>query len=169
MGYLHVGCASMVGLVFLIGVASKLRDPRGFAASVPGLVPGLPGRWAAPLAVLVVALEAAAAAASLLPATRSYGLLLAGALLAAFGAAIGRVVAGGGSRVPCRCFGTRSAPLGVRHLVRNGVLLAACATGLATPGPAAAAGAAVAAAGGALAALLIVSLDDLAYLLTGHT
>ncbi|MFC4049531.1 MauE/DoxX family redox-associated membrane protein [Actinomadura syzygii] len=167
MGYLHVGCVSLVGLVFLVGVVSKLRDLRGFAASVPGLVPGLPGRWTMPLAVLVVALEALAAGGSVSPATRPYALCLAGGLLAAFGAAIGRVVAGGGPRVSCRCFGTRSAPLGARHLVRNGVLLAACLLGLTASGPTPVAGAVVAAAAGALAAVLIVSLDDLAHLLTG--
>ncbi|TDD84925.1 MauE/DoxX family redox-associated membrane protein [Actinomadura rubrisoli] len=169
MEYVHVACACLVGLVFAVSAAAKARDLDGFAVSLPGLLPSRPGTVPArPLAVLVIVLEALVPAAVAAPWTRMAGLVLACALLAAFTLAIGRGLAAGRPRVSCRCFGSGGAPLGRRHLVRNGLLLAAAASGLALPGtPPTAAGAVIAAAAGAVAAILIVSFDDIADLLVG--
>ncbi|WP_131736347.1 MauE/DoxX family redox-associated membrane protein [Actinomadura roseirufa] len=169
MEYLHVGCACLVGLVLLVSAVSKARDLGGFAASVPALLPFRVGAGAVRvLAVVVVVLEAVAAAAMAAPWTRPFGLGLAAVLLVAFTLTIGRVVADRGPVVRCRCFGAASAPLGVRHLARNSLLLTAAAVGLVTPGATPpVAGAAVAAVAGAVGAILLVSFDDLVDLLVG--
>ncbi|MBO2450021.1 hypothetical protein J4573_23160 [Actinomadura barringtoniae] len=163
MEYLSVGCASLLALVFAVSAISKTRDLDGFVASMPDLLPRLSGGTAArPVGLLVVALEAIAAVLLVVPATAPYGFGLAFLMLAAFTVAIAAAIRRG-RRAPCRCFGASAAPLGVRHLGRNAVLLAAAALGAFPAGsPGAAAGVAVAVAAGAVGAILIVSLDPLA-------
>ncbi|MFB4314952.1 MauE/DoxX family redox-associated membrane protein [Actinomadura sp. 21ATH] len=161
MEFVRIGSACLIGLVLAVSAVSKLRDVDGFARSVAALVPGIrPGR-ARRLAIATIALEALVPPLLIAPPTTSYGFGLAAVLLAAFTAVIAASVRRG-RRTACRCFGPSSVPLGPRHLVRNGALLAcAAAGGLAPGGLPHAGGAAVAAAAGLVGALLIVSFDDI--------
>jgi hypothetical protein len=113
----------------------------------------------------VVATEAAVPVLLLFPAAMFYGFALAGALVAAFTAAIGTALKRG-RRALCRCFGASSAPLGPSHLVRNTILLiSTLAGGLALDAqPPRAAGLVVAIAAGLMGAILIVAMDDIAFL-----
>jgi hypothetical protein len=88
-------------------------------------------------------------------------------LTTAFSGAIARTVRSG-NRASCRCFGRSSTPLGIRHLVRNGVLLVVSAVGLAASlagGSAGLAGALVAVLAGVFVGLIVAAFDDLALLL----
>jgi hypothetical protein len=164
MSYLAVGCASLIGWVFLASAVSKLRHFGEFSGSLPALAPVRPG-LVRPLAAAVVTAEAAVPVLLLLPRVMPYGFALAGGLLAAFTAAIAAALKHG-RRAPCRCFGASGTPLGARHLLRNAILLiTVVAGGLARGAAPPTAGLAVAVAGGLLGAILIVAFDDIAYLL----
>jgi len=66
--------------------------------------------------------------------------------------------------VACRCFGATGAPLGRRHLLRNGVLITLALLGVVAggaTGSVAPAGVAVAAVAGAVCGLLFVWFDDI--------
>jgi hypothetical protein len=81
------------------------------------------------IAVAVPTLESIAVAAFFVPATRSAGALLAIGLLAAFSAALARLLLSGRRRVGCACFGTQSRPVSWLLPVRNILMasaLAAC-------------------------------------------
>jgi len=70
-----------------------------------------------------------------------------------------------GNTAPCRCFGASSTPLGPRHLVRNALLLAVAAAGLAgvlTPGALELPGTLVAGAAGLVVGAMITVFDDIA-------
>jgi hypothetical protein len=164
MEYVVVGCASLIGWVFLASATSKLRHFREFRRSLPALAPVRPGQ-VRPLAITIVATETAVPVLLLLPAARFYGFALAGALLAAFTAAIGTAL-NRGRHAPCRCFGVSSRPLGPSHLVRNAILLiSTLAGGLALDAqPPQAAGLVIAIAAGLVGAILIVAMDDIAFL-----
>ncbi|MEV6827393.1 MauE/DoxX family redox-associated membrane protein [Amycolatopsis sp. NPDC051102] len=161
MEYLRAACAALIAVVFAASSVSKLRDFRGFARSVPALVP-LPARWVTPVSVAVVAAEAGSALLVVVPATAAVGFLLASALLFAFTAAIAASLRRG--RVaPCRCFGVTETPIGPRHLVRNSLLLGLAVLGALAPAhlpPLA--GAAVAAGAGVVVAVLVIAMDDIA-------
>jgi hypothetical protein len=167
MDYLRVGCASLIGLVFLASAVSKLRDYGGFTRSLPALAPVRPGLLQ-PLAVVVIASEAAVPILLAIPPAMTFGFGLSCCLLCAFSAAIA-VALKRGQHAPCRCFGSSSRPLGAGHLIRNAILLiTAVAGGLAgglAPGVhAQLAGVAVAIPAGLFGAILIVAFDDIAYL-----
>jgi methylamine utilization protein MauE len=93
------------------------------------------------------------------------GLALATVLLAVLTGGIAVAVRGRtGAR--CACFGRTERPLGVRHLVRNGILLSAAVAGLllllfSGAPPADPPGALLGAGLGAVSALLVTRLDDL--------
>jgi Methylamine utilisation protein MauE len=164
MEYVGVGCASLIGWVFLASAISKLRHFGEFTRSLPALAPVRPGQ-VRPLAMAVAATEAAVPVLLLFPAAVFYGFALAGALLAAFTAAIGTALKRG-RRAPCPCFGASSAPLGPSHLVRNAILvISTLAGGLALDAqPPQAGGLVVAIAAGLVGAILIVAMDDIAFL-----
>jgi hypothetical protein len=163
MGYLMVGVASLIGVVFAASAASKLLDYGGFRGSLPQLAPVRP-ELLGPLAVSVIAAEAAVPVLLSIPPTMASGFGLSAALLAAFSLAIA-IALRHGRRVPCRCFGSSRTPLGASHLARNTILLIlALAGGLATGGHVPPAGVAVAAVAGALAAIPVLALDDITYL-----
>ena len=159
-----MGCASFIGWVFLASAISKLRHFGEFTRSLPALAPVRPGQ-VRPLAMAVVATEAAVPVLLLFPATVFYGFALAGALLTVFTAAIVTALKRG-RRAPCRCFGASSTPLGPSHLVRNAILLiSTLAGGLALDAqPLQAAGLVVAIAAGLVGAILIMAMDDIAFL-----
>lgn len=118
MAYLGLfGCWVMAGTLVIAAVA-KLRTFGDFAASLVALRLAA-GAGAQPLAAAVVAAELTAAALCLWPGTAVVGLGVSAALMAAFAAVAGRRRA----VVPCRCFGSGGAPLGPRHVMRNGLLL----------------------------------------------
>ncbi|XVQ81944.1 MauE/DoxX family redox-associated membrane protein [Microbispora siamensis] len=159
MEYVRAACATLIAVVFAASAVSKLRDFPGFARSLPALAP-VGARLVRPLALLVVAAETATPILLAVPGATSYGFALACALLIAFTAAIVAALQRG-RQAACRCFGAPSGPVGRRHLVRNGTLLAgAFLGGLAPQGPPAPAGLAVAATAGVAGAILIISFDD---------
>jgi Methylamine utilisation protein MauE len=164
MEYVGVGFASLIGWVFLVSAISKLRHFGEFTRSLPALAPVRAGQ-VRPLAMTVVATEAAVPVLLLFPAAVFYGFALAGALLAAFTTAI-VIALKRGRRAPCQCFGASSTPLGPSHLVRNAILLiSVLAGGLALDvRPQQAAGLVVAIAAGLVGAILIVAMDDIAFL-----
>ncbi|WP_432989684.1 MauE/DoxX family redox-associated membrane protein [Dactylosporangium sp. CA-233914] len=168
-GFVNVGCAALVGLVFAAAVAGKVRGRAtggSLAASLAatGLVPR---RLARPAAVVLIAAEAAVAAGMAPPATRPWALAAAVAVAGALAAGVGLVLRRG-VVAQCQCFGATRERLGPLHLARNVMLLAAAAAGLAADlaagGAAAigAPGALLATGAGAVGALLLVRIDDLA-------
>lgn len=100
MGYVYVGCACLVGLVFVVSAFSKLRDFSGFVASVPRLVPMPIGR-ARPVAVVVVAAETAVPILVAVPPLGALGFTVAAVLLFAFTVAIAGALRRG-RRSSCR-------------------------------------------------------------------
>lgn len=164
----------VLGLIFLAALASKVRGRdayRGFVGSLAGL-PWLPVRLTGALAGAVVLAEAGTVGLLTVPATVPAGLGAAAVTLAAFLTGVA-VSTRRGARLPCRCFGSSGAVMGTRHLVRNALLLALALAGLAaTAVPAAGVSPAESVLVGGLsliAAVLVVRLDDLAYLATGRT
>jgi hypothetical protein len=174
MTALALGCRTLLAVVMSAAAASKLRR-RDFASFVDALrgfgVPsGLARVPPRGLAGAVVALEAAAAV--LLLVAPAAGLALALGLIAVFTAVLRNVIHNG-REVACRCFGASTAPIGVAHLVRNGVLLAVICAGLAATALAAGAEVApperlAAIALGVLAGAAVTRWDDLAYLVAPH-
>ncbi|MEQ4717007.1 MauE/DoxX family redox-associated membrane protein [Nonomuraea sp. B19D2] len=146
MGYVVVGCQLLIGLVFLVASVSKLRSGRAFAEFNDVLleVRALTPAWVRPVALSLTLSELAVAALLIVPFITGLpegarwhlaaggGFAIAVALLIAFTAyiftALRREV-----RASCRCFALSSAPLGVPHMVRNGLLAAAALTGLLAP------------------------------------
>jgi hypothetical protein len=114
-----------VAAVLLGAALGKLRDLRGFAQSVAGYRI-LPGGLAGPAAAVVLVAELAAAGLLLAPGGRQWGAAVAGALFAAFLAAMVSVLRRG-MAVACGCFGGRDL-VGPRTLARTGLLLALAVT-----------------------------------------
>lgn len=178
MDHVVLAARCLVGVVFAFSALSKLRSRRAlsdFTASLGrfGVAPGARRPLARAVALaeaavpvlLALALAGEAAAAGVARALAGAGFGLAALLLAGFTAAIARALRRG-VRAPCRCFGASTSPLGTQHLVRNGLLLAAAATGLVgvlvgPAGPAGLGAAAVAALAGVTAGSLVTAFDDL--------
>lgn len=178
MDYVVLAARCLVGVVFAVSALSKLRSRRAlrdFAASLGqfGVLPGM----RRPLAVAVALAEAAIpvlltlalagepAAGAAARALTAAGFGLAAMLLAGFAIAIARALRRG-VRAPCRCFGASTTPIGRQHLLRNGLLVAVAALGLAgvtagPAGPASVGGATVAALAGFVAGALATAFDDL--------
>jgi thiol-disulfide isomerase/thioredoxin len=112
----------VLAAVFAVAAATKLTDREGTRKAVEEF--GVPGRLAAPVALLLPLTELAVAGL-LLPATTALaGAAGALALLALFSAAIGVNLAIGRSP-DCHCFGQlHSAPAGWKTLARNAALAA---------------------------------------------
>ncbi|GAA4084301.1 hypothetical protein HNR30_002301 [Nonomuraea soli] len=111
-----------------------------------------------------MAAEAAAAVLLLIPGTALAGYVLAAGCLAAFSVVI-LVELRRPVRAPCRCFGASAVPLGAAHLVRNTLLAALVAAGLAVRHahePAHPAGVALAAGVALVIAVLLIFLVDIA-------
>ena len=167
MGYLELACRTATLLVFLVAAVAKSRDLEGFTISVRQLAPVLDrvAGTARALAVAVVTGEFCAVAALAVPATARWGLGLALLMEAGFAAAIAVALRRPGSG-SCRCFGTRGRSWSARHLVRDGLLMAVAAAGLAAAqadsgGAAGWPGRATTIAAGAFGALLVVFFDDM--------
>ncbi|WP_103355661.1 MauE/DoxX family redox-associated membrane protein [Amycolatopsis sp. CA-128772] len=161
MEYLRAAAAALIAVVFAASSVAKLRDFRGFARSVPALVPMRASR-VTPVSAAVVVAEAGSAVLVVVPATAAAGFLLASALLLAFTAAIAASLRRG-RPAPCRCFGVSETPAGPRHLARNGVLLGLAVLGALAPEQLPPlAGAAVAVAAGVVVAVLVIAMNDIA-------
>jgi uncharacterized membrane protein len=159
--YLRTAGAALIAVVFAVSSVAKFRDFRGFARSVPVLVP-MPAIAVRPVSVAVVAAEAGAAVLVVVPVTATAGFVLASLLLLAFAAAIGTALRRG-RPASCRCFGAADTPVGPRHLARNAMLCCFAVLGALAPGGLpSVAGAAVAVAAGGVAAVLVIAMDDIA-------
>lgn len=167
MHYLALGLRCFVGVVFLISSLSKLgpSSHREFRASLRAMRL-LPDRLTASAAGCVVAGELALVACLAAPSRllAVAGFAAAGLLLLVFSSAIAVLLRRGGDR-PCRCFGSSSAVLAPRHLLRNVLLVAAAATGVfassAPHGPLVWSGAVGAVCAGAVLGGLVTVLDDI--------
>jgi len=166
MAYVVIGSHTVTMFVFLAAAAGKLRSRAAFGrfvtsvrAVAPGGAPGIIAASTAGAELLTAALLAAGPASW----PGRAGLCLALALLAGFVAVIGRALRRG-VRVPCRCFGSSSASLGVPQIVRN-VLLALLAGFALVAGPAVRVvdgrGAVVAVVAAAVVTAVLARLDDL--------
>ena len=149
----------LLGVVFAVSLAGKLRGTGDFVEATRRLVPVRFARWDRPLAAAVAAVELAVIALLVFQPTVSY--LLALGLLAAFTVALAAALRRG-ETAPCHCFGSGSTPLGRRHLVRNAVLLSIAALGLAFPTTSPPSAESLPAATIAIAAaLIVIRFDDL--------
>ncbi|RJL24851.1 methylamine utilization protein MauE [Bailinhaonella thermotolerans] len=170
MQYLEPAIRCLLGVVFLVSSVSKVRNRASFEAFVASTRRLQP--WGAALsrqvAVLVVAAEAAICALLAVggrPAVTA-GLVLAAGLLLAFtggiALALHRKV-----DTSCRCFGRSETPLGPQHIVRNLLLTAFAAVGVAAAGatgPVEAGGAVVAVCAGLVVGGLVTVMDDIVQL-----
>jgi hypothetical protein len=118
-----------VGLVLIAAVAGKAGAIGAFRTTVAGLT-DLPDRTAGAAAVGVIGAEAATLGAVVL-APRP-GMIAASSLFLLFGAAV-LVALVRGRRVACNCFGGGGQPLSALDLIRNLVLIGACALFLRSP------------------------------------
>jgi hypothetical protein len=169
MTYVAIGCRILLGTVFLVAVAGKVRSPARFRSFAQGLgdLRLVRRRLRRAVAAALVAVEAAVLLLLALPQTARVGLGLAAGVLLVFTAALGRALREG-VRQPCRCFGAGTAPLSSIHLARNGILAALAGLGAALPGAGAVTppGVLVTATAGLVAALPLIRLDDLVALFT---
>ena len=117
----------VVGGMFLVALAGKLRDLPSFRSSLRGFR-AVPRHLERPVAAAVLAAEVAVVVLVLLRSTAAFGLALAVVLLVAFATGMLRVLARG-DRVPCGCFGRSTAPITRAHVVRNALLATAAAAG----------------------------------------
>ncbi|MGC5009705.1 MauE/DoxX family redox-associated membrane protein [Streptosporangium sp. DT93] len=170
MSYVILGCRLLLLGIFLASLAGKARGRQAFREFVAATatllaVRSVPARR---LALLAMAAEAAIVVLLAVPATLPAGFALAAVTLGGFGYALARALRQGRA-APCRCFGSSSAPVGGRHVIRNLVLIAAAMTALvATLGGAPQAvetpGVIVTALAALVCVVLVTRLDDIAEL-----
>jgi len=164
-------CQVLLAAVFAAAVFGKARSRTAFASFTRDLPRfGLPGgSAAAPVGLGIVLAEAATV--GLLFAVPLSGFLLALVMLLGFSTGIA-IALRRGERVPCRCFGSSRNPVGVPHLIRNGLLAGAAIVGALielawSGGQPETALRLVAAILGALSGLLLTRWDDLLFALRG--
>ncbi|MCZ7418850.1 hypothetical protein O7605_04870 [Verrucosispora sp. WMMA2121] len=132
-GYISITCSSALAMIFAVSFISKVRSPAAFGSFVTGLseMRLVAASVARPLAVAVVALEAAVPLLLAVPGWRPAGLALAGGLLTAFTAAIALVLRRQVA-ASCPCFGSSTRPVGRRQLLRNVLLVTVVVSGFVT-------------------------------------
>ena len=167
MEYLTVASQALLTAVFGWAAVTKLRAFASFRQSVQrlGLVPD---RYAGVVAGGIVAVESGCAL--VVPLSAGVGLIGCLGVLTLFCLGIVVLLVRGVS-ASCACFGATGAPLGRRHLVRNGLLAGIALGGLVAdsdlgrhPG-----GVLDAVFAGLIGAALLVAFDDLVELLTPST
>jgi Methylamine utilisation protein MauE len=163
MMYAAFACRGLIGLVFAVAAVTKVRSPsayREFASWLAALPVPMARNRALPAAF--VAAEVAIVALVAVPVTATAGLLLAAGCLAVMTAGTA-VIVKRGARVSCQCFGPSSSPLGARHILRDGILLAIALVGtLGTGrGSASPAGIALSLVAALIGATFVVFSDDL--------
>lgn len=172
LAYIAFGIRGLLFAVFAASVATKLRSRAAFAefATAAGkLAPG--GRRFVRVGSAVVAMsEVGILTALAMPDEEGIGFGLAMGVLVAFSALLAAAIAHRRT-VRCRCFGADGSIVGVRHLVRNVVLISVGCVGLSVGAtePRRAGGAALALATGVIAGLVLTRWDDLAYLAVGDS
>jgi hypothetical protein len=169
--FIEVACRLLLAVVFAAALVGKVTGREAFAAFVRSVrdMRVVPPRLARPAALASVATEALITVLLLVPVRWAgvVGFVLAAGLLAAFTAAIASSLRQG-NRAPCRCFGVSATPLGPRHIVRNGALVATALLGLAialTGGSVDVGAGVVAGVAGAFLGLVVAGLDDIVGLL----
>ncbi|MFF5111354.1 MauE/DoxX family redox-associated membrane protein [Streptosporangium sp. NPDC000509] len=170
MEYVLVCCRLLVGVVFVVSAAGKMRTRGAYAsfrAAAGELAPRLPLVPRALVPPAVVAGELATALLLAVPSTVGAGFVIAVVLLTAFTIAIATAVRLR-RHVICNCFGPSSTPVGPERLVHNGALLVVSLTGVVLSfGTASAsvalepAGVAAAAVTGLAGAALVLLADDI--------
>lgn len=169
MAYAALVSRALIGLVFAVSAFSKIHNIaayREFERSLRRLPVPLAGNGALPAALAVA--ETAIVVLVTVPATGVAGLVLAALTLAVLTAGTA-VAVKRGARVSCQCFGSSRAPLTLRHVLRNGFLLAVAVTGVlgtGAPGPRPE-GIALSLEAALAVATLVVFLDDLVDLAGG--
>ncbi|WP_327048897.1 hypothetical protein OG320_14010 [Microbispora sp. NBC_01189] len=184
MNYVLLACRMVVGLTFLVSLASKLRGRESwsrFAESTVRLLPGRtearpgqrlgeqPGQRRHMLAAAVTVMEGAVVGLTAVPAAAAAAFTVALAALAAFSFVIHAAIRDGRA-IPCHCFGGRTSPVGPADLARNALLGLIALTGLALTvagpvrGPDEPAGAAVAFLAALLVTVLVVLTGEIAEL-----
>jgi len=161
----------MLGVVLVLAAGSKAHGRKPFRDFIQTLERfGFPKAWVgAPLAATMILAETASVLLLLVVPGAGYALALV--LFSGFTLGIARVLRRG-EKVRCRCFGASETPMGVAHLVRNGLLIAVTLLGAVShgAGPHASAPAGVGLVAGVLGALtgfFITRWDDLVFLLRG--
>lgn len=166
MSTVDLTCRGTLVLVFLASAIGKMGNFGGFVAAVRGLRL-VPAAWPRTVARVVVAAEAVAAGLLVLPpAFATAGFVLVILLCVVFGAVIESSVRRD-MHVACPCFGASADLLNRGHLVRNGILVAVAAVGLAgiDTGRAAFVPVLVAAVAAVFVAAVVVRFDDVAEVL----
>ncbi len=170
VAYLLVGLRGLLFAVFAVSVGGKLRSRAAFAAfgSAAGELTAVGRRFVPLSAAAVIVSELAVLAGLGFSSEVGIGFGLAAGVLAVFTGVLGTAVLQR-RRVRCRCFGADGAVVGVRHLVRNGLLVGIAVLGLfaGKAEPRHAGGFALAVAAGLVAGLILSRWDDLAYLMMG--
>jgi hypothetical protein len=124
MQLIELGIRVMLGAVFAIAAAGKLRSRAAFDAFVD-TIPAYRNARADRLAsVAAVVIAAELVAVVLLIVCPLAGLVMTSGLLGAF-ATLMIVTLRAGTPMVCRCFGAHAEPVGRGHVVRNAVLLLA--------------------------------------------
>lgn len=167
---IEIAARCLLAIVFAYSAVAKLRNGgafREFRAWLADLPVPVTRRHAGVAAAAVSGAEVLIVVLTVLPWTVLAGFALAGATLGIFIAGTCLAIARG-TAAACQCFGTRGAPLGWRHVVRDVVMLAVAATGAVASDAHGArpAGVAVSVATAAFLAILIVFLDDVLSLFT---
>lgn len=126
----HAILRASLALLFAAAARHKAREPVRFAATLRDYRL-LPAGWVPAAARLLIALEAAAAAALLVPPADPLGPALGLALLALYSGAIAWNLARGRRHIDCGCLGpldrARRQPLSAWLLARNALLIAGAA------------------------------------------
>ncbi|CAM5572877.1 methylamine utilization protein MauE [Streptomyces spiroverticillatus] len=169
MDYVVLACRVLVAMVFVASAASKLLSAASFRSFVTATRDmAVPAPLAPAVAVGVVAGEIGSVALLVLWPGGVAGFVVAGVLLVAFTAGIAGVLLRGKDQ-SCNCFGSTTAPIGPRHVVRNVALLTVVAAGLLCQTPWEAeyhwTGVVAASVAGLVGAVLVLSTDNLAELL----
>lgn len=165
MEYLTVASQALLTTVFGWAAVSKVRAFASFRQSVRQMVPA---RYVGVVAAGIVAAESGCALA--VPVSAVVGLIACLCVLMGFCVGIVVLLVRGVS-ASCACFGADGAPLGRKHLIRNGLLAGVALGGLMSdaagelhPG-----GVLAAVFAGLIGAALLVSFDDLAELFMPST
>ncbi|MGW4638167.1 MauE/DoxX family redox-associated membrane protein [Sphaerisporangium sp. NPDC004334] len=174
MQYVAIGIRCLIGTVFLVSSFSKVKGRDAFDAFVVSVrdMETLPSRLVRPVAFIVVCAEFSVCVTLATPGPWIVitGFAIAVGLLAAFAVGIALAVRGG-VRAHCRCFGASVTPLGLRHVVRNVVLLSVAAIGAVTTlsdGAVDGGGAVVALFAGLVLGGMVTVLDDVVELFRPH-
>lgn len=155
----------LLAIVFAYSAVAKLRSGgsfRGFMAWLGDLPVPVASRQAGTLAGGLAGAEVLIVVLAVLPWTVLAGFALAAATLAVFIAGTCLAISRG-TKATCNCFGTRGAPLGPTHVVRDTILLVVAIVGAVASDAHGAhpAGTVLSVATAAVLAVPVVFLDDL--------